>query len=102
MRVAFEPDDSRLRRAGRPPVEVPEEVRTVADRTHATGQVARIEVGPGEEQEARQILVMVRRYAKQRGWRAVIQPRRDADIRAGGTIRFMMRDKAPKKERARG
>lgn len=86
MRVAFESDGQGLRRRGRPVQEIPQEVRDAADRTYQAKQVGRVDVGPGEEAEARQLVRMLQRYAKACEKRITVQ-------RTGTILRFQMRDR---------
>lgn len=67
MEVDFERnEESGWKRKGRPPSPVPEKIKVMADRTYQTGRTGRAKIEPGEEDNARELRVLLERYAKQR------------------------------------
>lgn len=86
MEVAFRDCAEAWRGRGRPPRPVPDTVRDMADATYGTGKVGTVTVGPDDEQECKELVRMLRSYAK--GSDRVMRIQRDAD-----ELRFWMVDK---------
>lgn len=80
MQVTFSPKAEVWRGRGHPRRHVPQEVRDMADRTYRSGKVGRVTVNPAEEEEAAELIRLLKSYAKSLGRRMRIQ-RDDDELR---------------------
>lgn len=85
MNVAFAPKNAVWRGPGHPRRQIPPQVMEMADRTYRTGQVGMVEIESDEEEEATELVRLLKSYAKARGCRMRIQ--RDDSV-----LRFEMCD----------
>lgn len=81
LAVAFKP-------RGRPRRDVPPEVKALADETYRSKKAKEAIVGPGEEEEARELISLLRSYADSTGRTLRLQPREVArgGIPEGGCV----------------
>jgi len=89
MQVQMVDEQNVWRNRGRKPLEIPPEVRRLAEATYKTGKVGHINVAEGEEEEALELRGLLRSYALHSGRRMRFQPRDDL----AETILFQMVDK---------
>lgn len=89
MKVEILPKADVWRGRGKPRREIPENVRDIANSTYKTGNVATVEIGPGEDDDATELIKMLRAYARHLGRRIRIQ-------RSGNTLRFELVDRPAK------
>lgn len=73
MQVTFAPKAEVWRGRGHPRRQIPEEVRAMADRTYRTGHVGRVSLGPNDQDDATELIRLLRSYAKSHGRRVRIQ-----------------------------
>lgn len=86
MKVEIRTKAEVWRGRGKPRRTIPDEVRTIADATYKTGNVARVEIGPGEADDAAELVTLLRAYARHLGRRVRIQ-------REGSILRFELVDR---------
>lgn len=77
MKVDFAPRAEVWRGRGHPRRQIPEEVRDMADATYRTGKVGRVTIDADDEEDAAELVRLLRSYAKSLGRRMRIQ--RDDD-----------------------
>jgi hypothetical protein len=91
MRLSIVKKETVWRGRGRPPRQIPDEVKELADATYRTGNVGQVHIEPEDEEDAVELQRLLRSYAKQRGLQLNLQ--RDED-----ELRFEMVDRPVRKK----
>lgn len=91
MEVQFKSADEAWRGRGHPRRTIPKEIRDMADRTYGTGKVGTVTIGPDDEEDARELVKLLRSYAKAKG--RIMRIQRDDD-----ELRFHMVDRPVRRE----
>lgn len=86
MEVAYAQKDRAWRGRGHPRRTIPQEVAAMADRTYGTGHVGVVTIGADDEEDATELVRLLRSYAKSLG--RIMRIQRDDDV-----IRFELADK---------
>lgn len=73
MEFKLVPKGDVWKRRGRPGRVIPPEVMELADRTYNTGKVGQVRIEAHEQEEAKELIFMLRAYAKTKGRHVRIQ-----------------------------
>jgi hypothetical protein len=93
MDVALKEKSEVWRGRGHPRREIPAQVRQLADATYRTGKVGAVSIGADDEEEATELVRLLKSYAKSRN--LVMRIQRDDD-----ELRFEMADRPSGKQEA--